>query len=77
MFALSVEMCLKRKYDKNELIFSDSLIQYIYYYCLCVKFIADDLNVNTASRILMYENSCDDVGIPTGFLTKYEQEVGQ
>ena len=47
------------------------------YNCLCVKFIADDLNVNTASRILMYDNSCDDVGIPTGFLTKYEQEVWQ
>lgn len=37
-----------------------------------VKFIADDLNVNTASRILMYENYCKDVGIPTGFLPKYE-----
>lgn len=37
-----------------------------------VKFIADDLNVNTASRILMYENYCNDVGIPTGFLPKYE-----
>ena len=38
-----------------------------------VKFIADDLNVNTASRLLMYENYCKDVGIPTGFLPKYEQ----
>lgn len=37
-----------------------------------VKFIADDLNVNTASRILMYENYCKDVGVPTGFLPKYE-----
>lgn len=37
-----------------------------------VKFIADDLNVNTASRLLMYENYCKDVGIPTGFLPKYE-----
>lgn len=37
-----------------------------------VKFIADDLRVNTASRILMYENYCKDVGIPTGFLPKYE-----
>lgn len=37
-----------------------------------VKFIADDLNVNTASRILMYENYCKDVGMPTGFLPKYE-----
>lgn len=37
-----------------------------------VKFIADDLNVNTASRLLMYENHCKDVGVPTGFLPKYE-----
>lgn len=37
-----------------------------------VKSIADDLKVNTASRILMYENYCKDVGIPTGFLPKYE-----
>lgn len=37
-----------------------------------VKFIADDLNVNQASRLLMYENYCIDVGIPTGFLPKYE-----
>lgn len=37
-----------------------------------VKFIADDLKVNTASRLLMYENYCKDVGIPTGFLSKYE-----
>lgn len=37
-----------------------------------VKFVADDLKVNTASRILMYENYCKDFGIPTGFLPKYE-----
>lgn len=37
-----------------------------------VKFIADDLKVNIASRLLMYENYCKDVGIPTGFLPKYE-----
>lgn len=37
-----------------------------------VKFIADDLNVNTASRLLMYENYCKDIGVPTGFLPKYE-----
>lgn len=37
-----------------------------------VKFIADDLNVNTASRLLMYENYCKDVGVPTSFLPKYE-----
>lgn len=37
-----------------------------------VKFIADDLGVNEASRILMYENYCKDVGIPTGFLPAYE-----
>lgn len=37
-----------------------------------VKFIADDLNVNTTSRLLMYENYCKDVGVPTGFLPKYE-----
>lgn len=37
-----------------------------------VKFVADDLHVNTASRILMYENYCKDFGIPTSFLPKYE-----
>lgn len=37
-----------------------------------VKFIADDLRVNDASRMLMYENYCKDVGIPTNFLPKYE-----
>ncbi len=37
-----------------------------------VKFIADDLKANTASRLLMYENYCKDVGVPTGFLPKYE-----
>ncbi len=37
-----------------------------------VKFIADDLKVSTASRLFMYENYCKDVGIPTGFLPKYE-----
>lgn len=37
-----------------------------------VKFIADDLNVNDASRLLMYENYCKDVGVPTSFLPKYE-----
>ena len=37
-----------------------------------VKFIADDLKVNEASKLLMYENFCKDYGIPTGFLPKYE-----
>ena len=37
-----------------------------------VKFVADDLRVNDASRILMYENVCKDFNIPTGFLPKYE-----
>lgn len=37
-----------------------------------VKFVADDLRVSEASRIFMYENYCKDVGIPTGFLPKYE-----
>ena len=37
-----------------------------------VKFIADDLRVNEASRLLMYENMCKDFNIPTGFLPKYE-----
>lgn len=36
-----------------------------------VKFVADDLRVNEASRLLMYENMCNDFGIPTGFLPKY------
>lgn len=38
----------------------------------CVKFIADDLRVAESSRLFMYENYCKDVGIPTGFLPKYE-----
>lgn len=37
-----------------------------------VKFVADDLRVNEASRLLMYENMCKDFNIPTGFLPKYE-----
>lgn len=37
-----------------------------------VKFVADDLRVNEASRLLMYENMCKDFAIPTGFLPKYE-----
>lgn len=37
-----------------------------------VKFVADDLRVNDASRLLMYENMCKDFEIPTGFLPKYE-----
>lgn len=37
-----------------------------------VKFIADDLKVNEASKLLMYENFCKDYGISTGFLPKYE-----
>lgn len=35
-----------------------------------VKFIADDLRVNKASRLLMYKNYCKDYGIPTGFIPK-------
>lgn len=37
-----------------------------------LKFIADDMRVNDASRLLMYENLCKDFNIPTGFLPKYE-----
>lgn len=37
-----------------------------------VRFIADDLRVNEASRLLMYENICKDFNIPTGFIPKYE-----
>ena len=37
-----------------------------------VKFVADDMRVNDASRLLMYENMCKDFDIPTGFLPKYE-----
>lgn len=36
-----------------------------------VKFVADDLRVNEASRLLMYENMCKDFNIPTSFLPKY------
>ncbi len=37
-----------------------------------LKFVADDMRVNDASRLLMYENLCKDFDIPTGFLPKYE-----
>ena len=37
-----------------------------------VKFIADDLRVAESSRLFMYENYCKDIGIPTGFIPKYE-----
>ncbi len=37
-----------------------------------LKFVADDMRVNDASRLLMYENLCKDFNIPTGFLPKYE-----
>lgn len=39
---------------------------------IAAKFVADDMRVNTASRLLMYENLCKDFNIPTGFLPKYE-----
>ncbi len=39
---------------------------------IAAKFIADDMRVNDASRLLMYENLCKDFNIPTGFLPKYE-----
>lgn len=42
-----------------------------------VKFIADDLRVSESSRLYMYENYCKDVGIPTGFLPKYEDNGGR
>lgn len=41
-----------------------------------VKFIADDLRMNDASRLLMYENGLKDCGIPTGFLPAYEHNGG-
>lgn len=37
-----------------------------------LKFVADDMRVNDASRLLMYENMCKDFNIPIGFLPKYE-----
>lgn len=36
-----------------------------------VKFIADDLGVNTASRIIMYEKACENVGMKSNFLPQY------
>lgn len=44
---------------------------------IAAKFIADDMRVNEASRLLMYENLCKDFGIPTGFLPKYEHNGSQ
>lgn len=41
-----------------------------------VKFI-DELKMNEASRLLMYENGLKDCGIPTGFLPKYEHNGGR
>ena len=37
-----------------------------------LKYVADDMRINDASRLLMYENLCKDFNIPTGFLPKYE-----
>lgn len=37
-----------------------------------LRFVAEDMRVNDASRLLMYENLCKDFNIPTGFLPKYE-----
>lgn len=37
-----------------------------------LKCVAEDLKVNDASRLLMYEGLCKDFNIPTAFLPKYE-----
>ena len=36
------------------------------------KFICDDLHMNDASKLLMYESYCKERGLPTGCLPKYE-----
>lgn len=36
------------------------------------KFIADDLNVNEASKLFMYQKICESNGVNTTFLPKYE-----
>lgn len=41
-----------------------------------IKFIADDLRMNDASRLMMYENGLKDCGVPTGFIPKYEHNGG-
>lgn len=61
---------INRFHDMEEFIVSNKTL--IEQGISVVKFIADDLNVNEASRLLMYENYCKDVGMPTGFLPKYE-----
>lgn len=37
-----------------------------------LRFVAEDMRMNDASRLLMYGNLCKDFNIPTGFLPKYE-----
>lgn len=63
---------INRFHDMEDYIKQSDNKTYIEQGISIVKFIADDLNVNTASRLLMYENYCKDVGVPTGFLPKYE-----
>ena len=36
------------------------------------KFICDDLHMNDASKLLMYEGYCKERGLPTGCLPRYE-----
>lgn len=37
-----------------------------------VKFVADDLRVSEASKLLMYNGAFEEFGLPTSFLPKYE-----
>lgn len=59
-------ICIEEKYKGEKL---QSKIEQS---AFMVKFVADDMHMNAASRILMYENMCKDFGIPTNFLPKYE-----
>lgn len=63
---------INRFHDMEDYIKQDESKGLIEQSAFMVKFVADDMKVNDASRILMYENLCKDFNIPTGFLPKYE-----
>ena len=63
---------INRFHDMEDYIKQDESKGLIEQSAFMVKFVADDMKVNDASRLLMYENLCRDFNIPTGFLPKYE-----
>jgi len=63
---------INRFHDMEDYINHNSNQSKIEQSAFMVKFVADDMRVNDASRLLMYENLCKDFNIHTGFLPKYE-----